>query len=153
LKKLLGVLLFSLSFASIAQILEVGSPLPNIQFNDQHDQAIVVAADLHIILFAGEKAMSELMTKSLETLPPTSLKDKKAIYIADISGMPSFITKMVALPRMQKMPYQIALIREDKDALFLPKKAGHITAVKLSAGKVASVEYLNEMNQILQVLK
>ncbi len=152
-KKLLSILLLSISFSVSAQTLTVGASLPSLSLSDQHDQVVTTSQDLQMILFAGEKGTSELMTKVLDGLPPSTLKDKKAIYIADISGMPGFITKMVALPRMQKLPYQIALIRDAKDAEWLPKKPQHVTVVKIQQGKIVAIDYFIDANQINQLLK
>ena len=152
-KKLLSILFLSISFSVSAQTLTVGASLPSLSLNDQHDQVVTAPQDLQMILFAGEKGTSELMTKVLEGLPPSTLKDKKAIYIADISGMPGFITKMVALPRMQKLPYQITLIRDAKDAEWLPKKPQHVTVIKIQQGKIAAIDYFIDANQINQLLK
>ncbi len=152
-KKLLSILLLSISFSVSAQTLTVGAALPTLSLNDQHDQVVTTSQDLQMILFAGEKGTSELMTKVLEGLPPSTLKDKKAIYIADISGMPGFITKMVALPRMQKLPYQIALIRDAKEVEWLPKKPQHVTIIKIQQGKIAAIDYFIDANQINQLLK
>lgn len=152
-KKIFKILLLSISFSVSAQTLTLDAALPKLQLNDQHDQVVTTSQDLQMILFAGEKGTSELMTKVLEALPPSTLKDKKAIYIADISGMPGFITKMVALPRMQKLPYQIGLIRDAKDAEWLPKKSQHVTAIKIQQGKIVAIDYLIDANQINQLLK
>ena len=152
-KKLLSILFLSISFSVSAQTLTVGAALPSLSLNDQHDQVVTTSQDLQMILFAGEKGTSELMTKVLEGLPPSTLKDKKTIYIADISGMPGFITKMVALPRMQKLPYQIALIRDAKGAEWLPKKPQHVTVVKMQQGKIVAIDYFIDANQINQLLK
>ncbi len=152
-KKLLSILFLSISFSVSAQTLTVGASLPSLSLSDQHDQVVTTSQDLQMILFAGEKGTSELMTKVLDGLPPSTLKDKKAIYIADISGMPGFITKMVALPRMQKLPYQIALIRDAKDAEWLPKKPQHVTVVKIQQGKIVAIDYFIDANQINQLLK
>lgn len=152
-KKLLGIFLMAASFGAFAAPLSVGDALPAINLKDQHEQAFVVSADLQVILFAAEKGTSELMSKTLETLPVSILKDKKAIYIADISGMPGFITKMVALPRMQKLAYSIALVRDAKDAEYLPRQSAKVTVIKVQQGKVIALEYVNEASQIQELLK
>lgn len=152
-KKLLSVFLMAASFSAFAAPLSVSDALPAINLKDQHEQAFVVPEDVQVILFAAEKGASELMSKTLETLPAGILKDKKAVYIADISGMPGFITKMVALPRMQKLAYSIALVRDAKDAEFLPRQPAKVTVIKVQQGKVTALEYVDEPNQIRQLLK
>ena len=105
-----------------------------LELKDQHDQTVAVNEQTNLILFAAGKSTSALMSKTLEELPPSTLKDKKSIYVADISGMPGFITKMVAIPKMQKRPYTIAILRDEAQSKRFPLKDDAITIIKLKAG-------------------
>jgi hypothetical protein len=86
-------------------------------------------------------------------LPPTILKDKKAIYVADISGMPSFITKMVAIPKMQKRPYTIAILRDEAQSKLFPQKDDAITIIKLKSGKVTEINFVTKQEEITKALQ
>jgi hypothetical protein len=150
------VLLFLCVFISStisAAPLQVGDSSPVIELKDQFDKAMLINEQTKMILFAAEKSTSEQVTKALEMLPPTSLADKGAVYMADISGMPGFITKMVAIPRMQKLAYSVTLIRNSKESEFLPKKAGAVTLIQLEAGRVKGITYLSGEAEIAQALK
>ncbi len=157
-KKLLGLALFLCGFALIASANQsagaarLGDSLI-MELKDQHDQAVVISEQTNLILFAAGKSTSALMSKTLEELPPSTLKDKKAIYVADISGMPGFITKMVAIPKMQKRPYTIAVLKDDVQSKRFPQKDDAITIVKLKGGKVTEINFVAKQEEITKALQ
>jgi di/tricarboxylate transporter len=158
LKKFLGLALLLCGFALIASAnpsagaARLGDSLI-LELKDQHDQTVAINEQTNLILFAAGKSTSALMSKTLEDLPPTTLKDKKALYVADISGMPSFITKIVAIPKMQKRPYTIALLKDDALSKRFPQKDGAITVIKLKAGKVTDISFVTKQEEITKALQ
>ncbi len=123
------------------------------ELKDQHDQTVAINEQTNLVLFAAGKSTSALMSKVLEDLPPTTLKDKKAIYVADISGMPSFITKMVAIPKMQKRPYTIAILRDEAQSKLFPQKDDAITIIKLKSGKITEITFVTKQEEITKALQ
>jgi hypothetical protein len=158
LKKFLGSVLFLCGFALIASANQptgaarLGDSLI-LELKDQHDQSVAINEQTNLILFAAGKSTSALMSKTLEDLPPSTLKDKKALYVADISGMPSFITKIVAIPKMQKRPYTIALLRDEALSKRFPQKDDAITIIKLKAGKVTDITFVTKQEEIVKALQ
>ena len=157
-KKLLGLALFLCGFALIASAnqpagaVRIGDVL-TLELKDQHDKSVAINEQTNMILFAAGKSTSALMSKTLEDLPPSTLKDKKALYVADISGMPGFITKMVAIPKMQKRPYTIALLRDEALSKRFPQKDGAITIIQLKAGKVTDISFVTKQEEITKALQ
>jgi hypothetical protein len=123
------------------------------ELKDQHDQTVAINEQTNLVLFAAGKSTSALMSKVLEDLPPTTLKDKKAIYVADISGMPGFITKMIAIPKMQKRPYTIALLRDEAQSKLVPQKDDAITIIKLKSGKVTEITFVTKEEEVTKALQ
>ncbi|SEB07300.1 hypothetical protein SAMN05660964_03399 [Thiothrix caldifontis] len=146
LKKLLflTLLCFGLNATAFAAELKVGDALPAISLKDQHDKAITVAADVQTLLFAIEKPPSELLNTYLMKQDKDFLTTKKAYFLADISGMPSMITKMFALPNMRERPYSILLAYDAKEAEFMPRQKDHVTLVKVKAGKVDKILFIKD---------
>jgi hypothetical protein len=74
--------LFLSTFASLASAnpsagaARLGDSLV-LELKDQHDQNVAINDQTNLILFAAGKSTSALMSKTLEDLPPTTLKDKK----------------------------------------------------------------------------
>lgn len=157
-KRLLGLALLLCGFALIASANQatgaarIGDSL-TLELKDQHDQSVAINEQTNLILFAAGKSTSALMSKTLEDLPPNTLKDKKALYVADISGMPSFITKIVAIPKMQKRPYTIALLKDEALSKRFPQKDGAITIIKLKAGKVTEINFVTKQEEITRALQ
>jgi hypothetical protein len=152
-KRILLPVLLVVHMLAAAAVLQPGDTLPAINLKDQHEKPVAIAPDTKLIFFAAEMDGSRLMTNALATLPPTSLKDKNAVYIADISGMPGLISSVFALPKMQKEAYTVALIRDSKETASLPRKPGAVTVLRLDGGKVSAVDFAQDVKQVHHHLK
>lgn len=152
-----GLLLVSFVFlvgaGGGAALVQTGAPLPDMALKDQHDQRLVVDRDTRIVFVATEMAASKMMTKALEALPPTALKERRAVYIADISSMPEPISSIVAMPRMRKLPYSVAVVRHAGHLAHLPRKPGAVTVVKAEGGTVRAVDFAHTTEAISASLR
>jgi hypothetical protein len=146
---------FALAAASLAAAatLQGGDPLPPLPLKDQHARSLAVPADTRLIFFAAEMGSSKLMSKALEGLPPTALRDGKAIYIADISSMPGPISSLIAIPKMQKLPYAVAVVKDAAETAALPRKDGAVTVLKTQGGKISAVAYAATAEEVAAYLK
>lgn len=147
-----AALVASVSLAAAATV-QSGDTLPALPLKDQHAKVLPVPADTRLIFFAAEMASSKLMSKALEGLAPTALRDGKAIYIADISSMPGPISSIVAMPKMQKLPYAIAVVKDANDTSALPRKPGAVTVLKTQGGKISAIDYVSTAEQVASYLK
>ena len=156
LNKILMSCLLLLSFTAYAdnsiKPLQVGSALPSIELNTQHDKAVKVGNDVKTILFAVDKAPSGLINNFLIKKDAGFLVSKKAYFVADISGMPSLITKMFAIPKMKKRAYDILLAKNATKVSFIPRKKGLVTVLKLAGGRVTSVDFVNNIDQLAKAI-
>lgn len=152
-KRVLLPVLFLLHAVATAATLQPGAALPSIDLKDQNDQPVAIAPETKVVFFTSEMGGSRLMAKALDTLPSSTLKDSNAVYIADISGMPSIFTTIVAMPRLQKAAYPVALIKDAKQSASLPRKPGAVTVLRVDAGKISAVEFARDSQQIRHHLK
>jgi hypothetical protein len=136
-----------------AAVLQLGDALPAINLKDQHDKQLAIAPDTRLIFFAAEMDGSRLMSKALAMVPPSTLKDRNAVYVADIGGMPGLVSSVFAVPKMQKEAYTVALVQNSKEAASLPRKPGAVTVLKLDAGKVSAVDFAQDLQQLKRHLK
>ena len=90
-------LALALPLGALAAPLIAGSSLPPLSLEDQHGKAVSVPAGTRVIVFAADKAASDLANEVLGNEKPGVLERLQAVYVADISGMPSLVTKMFAL--------------------------------------------------------
>jgi hypothetical protein len=153
LKAFIAAALLAAASVASAATLQSGDSLPALPLKDQHAKSMPVPSDTRLIFFAAEMASSKLMSKALEGLPPTALRDGKAIYIADISSMPGPISSIVAMPKMQKLPYAVAVVKDANETSVLPRKAGAVTVLKTQGGKISAVDYASTAEQVAAYLK
>ncbi len=143
----LGVLMSvmcSLSFA-----FEVGSNFPEAVFENQHAEAVKVSSETKWLVFVADKDISKVVTEYLNE-SKFNLDSAKVIYISDISAMPSLITKMVALPKMRKYSFKLALDRTGDVTKSWPKESGKATVVQLDQMKVQQIKYLGTREEVTQ---
>lgn len=83
---------------------------------DQHDRPYTLADDLQVLLVARDMAGAKLVEAALTGKPEGYLEQRHAVFLADISRMPSLIAKMFAVPAMRDYPYRVILDREARIA-------------------------------------
>lgn len=134
----LSTLLFSNSF-------DLNQNIHSFTLVDQFDKTHTVNGDIKTIIVSFEKGTGADVNEFLSSKNPDFLQKNHAVFIANISGMPSFITKMFALPKMKKYKHNILLIYDENDKRFL-QKDDMSTVYKLENGIVKSVSYITKEN-------
>ena len=86
---------------------EVGDAVDLSKLNDQHGAAYINPEAKNLLLFVQDMKAKKIISKSLEKINLNCLSDGRVSYVADISGMPSFISSFIALPKMRKYAYPI----------------------------------------------
>ena len=127
--------LFSNSF-------NVNSNIGSFELADQFEKKHTVNSDIQTIIFSSEKDTSAALNEFLASKEKGFLEANKTAFIADISGMPSVISYLFALPKMKKYNYNVLLIEKEGDTRFL-KQEGKLTVYKLENGVIKSVEYVS----------
>lgn len=131
-------LLVNLMFASA---IKVGDNLASLQIKDQFDTVVQITNDTKklIVVFSKDKG-SEL--KEFFEANPNYLKSNNAVYFADVSAAPSFVTNLFMIPKFKKYPYSMGLIRESEVAEKFPKQNEEIlTIITLDNSIVSSITY------------
>ena len=142
------ILLFSVN--AVADTVQVGQVLPTIALQNQHGKPVKVTNEVKTILFAVEKAPSDLINAFLMKQDATFLAQQKAYFVADISGIPAFVTSMFAIPKMKKRPYDILLAKDAAQVAFIPRKKNRVSVLNVVAGKVQAVDFVENMEQLKQ---
>jgi hypothetical protein len=129
------------SDAPAPKSLVVGSVIPKATLLDQHEKPHQLDESVKVIFFAREMEGGNVIRSLLDSEGPEFLEKHHALYIADISEMPSLIAKMMALPRMKKRPYPTVLDRDGLVTAAFPSEEGRVTILRLDRLKVTGIEY------------
>lgn len=130
----------------------VGDSLKPLTLSDQHDRPVRIDGRTRFVIFTVDKAVSGWVNDVLLAQSAGTLERLNAVYVSDISGMPSVITQMFALPKLRKLPFSMALAREATVVADLPHQANTVTVLKINDSKVLSVQYATDAGQLKRAL-
>ena len=142
-KRLLATLCLCLSVCGAwsATALEAGDQLNAFTIADQHGKNGHFDEGTRLLLFSRDMSANELAKAAFQPQPVQFLPDAKAMYVIDVSGMPSFVTNNFAIPKMQKYGYRIFLDRDASLTAGLPNQKKSVTLIHLDKLKVTGIEY------------
>lgn len=126
--------------------LEAGSSLPTRAFRDQWNNAKRIQGWHKYILFSAEKEVSDQLHSIISPRGGIFLDREGIFYIGDIHKMPTAITNLIALPRMQTYSYSIHLLKTAAQGKMFPRRKGHATLIKIKDGRVESIRYILPKN-------
>jgi hypothetical protein len=126
-----------------------GAPTPSILVDDQHGKPVRVDHRTQRVLFTAERAVNDMVSKLLAAQPVGVLERQQAVYVADITAMPSIVTRLFALPKMRELPFSMGLVRDAAQlaqVADIPRQPGAATVLRFDDGKL--IEILLVRNEI-----
>lgn len=142
----------ALPLASWAQAPTPGQAMPSVSVQDQHDRPWRMAADTRLVLFAAGRKASNLAMEVLGQQPKGFLATRQALYLADMSRMPGFITRTFALPSLREQPFDVGVVLDEKLLADWPRQEDAVTLIRLESGRVVAVEYATTAAGLSQAL-
>lgn len=137
-----------LAVAAMAASLTQGNDIPTLTIKDQFEKTHTVDSNVKTILFSATKEESATIRDFIDSKGKEAyLTSNNIAYIADITGMPSLITKFFALPKMQKYEFPILLIDEANKSLF-PIQEDKISIIKVENGKISDIKYVKTAEEL-----
>lgn len=133
-------------------LLQPGDVWPSLAISDQFDKPFVIDAEAELLLFSASMTATKRVTEALLATESTCYNSAAVRYVADISGMPSFIAKTMALPKMRKRPFKIGLIRHEEDGAMIPRREDQVTLVALKQGVIETVSFSDDEIALKQAL-
>jgi len=142
------------NISSLTNEIAVGKKLQNITLNDQFDKPVSLTNKTKKVVFVFKKASGHTARGLLDSKPDDYLLNKDVAFIADISGMPSIIASMFAIPDFQKHKYPVMLIKDEDIAKKYKneKYEDYITIVGLSNFKITSITLVSTGAQLEKIL-
>ena len=127
--------------AKAAATVAVGQPLPALELKDQHDKPWQIESGNRLVIFAAGRKASHLVQSVLQALPKDQLTRKNGLYLADMSKMPGFVTRTIALPALREMPYLIGVSLEEATLAAWPRQTDAVTLIELEQNIVKDISY------------
>lgn len=149
---LLGMWLLSAAPSAQQAFVTIGDTLPAITLTDQHGATASIAEDTRLILFAADKDAADLVNAYLSGQTETFLPENRAYFLSDISGMPSLVTRLFALPKMRERPYSILLAYSEESLAALPRKKGMVSVIQLLDGSVQQISFAGNKEELNRLI-
>lgn len=150
--KFFAVLLLALS-ATCAQAVEVGERLAPWTLLDQFDQPYSLNDELQVLLVARSMAGAKLLAAALDQQPKGYLESRKAVFLADISRMPSVIAAAFAVPAMRDYNYRVMLDRDARIAPRYPVENDAVLWLQLQQGRVQAQQTFTQARALRDALE
>ncbi len=120
---------------------------------DQFDQAQKIDRSTKVVIFAHDMAGNDIVEEALEQYNGEQLAKMNTVFLADISGMPSLIGKLFALPAMRKRAYPIMLDREGKLVENFTVKEEQVTVMYLDNLVITGTKLVAKSSELSSLLK
>lgn len=126
--------------------------IDEIKLKDQFEQNISINTETKYILFAKDKNSSEVISETLANIKRNFLEDKKIVYLADVSDIPSFVYSWFALPRMKDYPFRVALDEKGVYRKQFSHKSDMVSLIIIKKLKIRDTRYFNDSKKLKSAL-
>lgn len=130
--------------ATFSHALEVGERLAPWTLLDQYDQPYSLDDGLQVLLVARSMDGGKLVKAALEGQPKGYLEARRAVFVADISRMPSMVSSLFAVPAMRDYSYRVLLDRESRVVSRYPGSESSVLWLKLDHGTLTEQKEFSE---------
>jgi hypothetical protein len=139
---------------SFAAPYATGQKVESFQAKDQFEKEYTFKpSETRYLLVSHDMETGKKANAALDALGKDYLPGKKAVYVANIHGMPG-IGRMFAMPKMKKYSHRIILGDDANLIAKFPEEKGKVTVLAISDGKVTSIKYWSpEAEKLDTVLK
>jgi hypothetical protein len=120
---------------------DVGDRIAAFTLETQHGEPASVDAATRILLFSRDMEGGELLKEALDGVTAEDLEERGAAYVSDISGMPSLVARLFALPAMRRRSYVMLLDRDGATTARLPDAPGQATLIHLDALRIERIQH------------
>jgi len=122
---------------------------------DQFGKPVTLTPKTQKVIFVFAKATGHTVREFLKKQDKSYLPARDALFVADVSGMPTVIRNTFALPDFRKSPYSVALIYDKTIAATYKNKkdADKITIVTLDNGVVTDLQTITTEDALKAALK
>ena len=138
--KTLAMLLLTFGMLNVAFADKTATELSAHVFKDQWDKPAKLDTTVQWVIFSHHKDGNEWVRDALNELGIKNLAERHWLYVADISGMPSLITKIFALPKMRKYAFSIAISYDEENTENWPEKEDTVSVYKLNNLKIVEAK-------------
>ena len=139
-----SVIFLLLSGVLLADILKVNDKFPFPSFSDQFEKKLAITPQTKEIIISFSKKNGKAVKAFLVT-HKGYLKERQAVYLADVTSAPSLAMSLFMKPALKKYDFSVGLIEDDDIAEKLPKVEGKTTVIELEKLYIKSIKFVDRL--------
>lgn len=134
--------------------LQAGDTFPSLQLPDAFGNAYQLPyPGVRHVLFSADMDANDLMEQSFGELDKGDFTAAGLVYVADISGMPSLVARLFAIPSLRDYPFRVLLAREAEQLAMLPRQEGAVSVISLSQdGEIAKLNFVRNDKNLKELM-
>ena len=130
----------------------VGGTLRPFSLEDQHGEHGAVGDRTRVIVLSRDMGAGDVVKGTFADAEQRYLDEHGAVYVADISGMPALVSRMIAVPRMRERKYRVLLDRDGAVGRDFPYVEKRPTVVALDQLRIVAVEHPATAGELREAL-
>ncbi|MFK5891718.1 MAG: hypothetical protein QM504_00685 [Pseudomonadota bacterium] len=150
--KIIFILSIFVSSSVFANTFQVADKIDTLTLENQFEQKQTLDINTKLVIYTVEKKASDLVKEALKKIPEGYFLKNNIIYIADISNMPGFISRFIAIPAMKERNYPIMLDSNGTVSAKFPAKEEKITLIYLNLLNIIDIKFVDTLEEIQQSL-
>jgi hypothetical protein len=146
------ILIAIFSFTFLLSEIKINDDFHDFKHIDQFDKLHTITDNTKMLIFTFKKNASHIVNNFLDTKKHNFLDDNKALYIVNVSSMPTII-KWFVLPLLTNYDFPIISLDDENMAKKYKneEKIESIMIVMLKNKKVDSIKYIDNINNLQKI--
>lgn len=132
--------------------MKIGNKVEFALLQDQYANPFPHADNMQMLVFTDDMEASREVRDAMERVDPECYGSGKLVFIADVSGMPKLITRLIAIPKMRGYHFPIWLDYEGEATEALPVKEGAVSVIEVKDETITGIEYVQGMESVMNKL-
>ena len=144
----------TITSGKVNDAITIGKELKTFVIKDQFGVEHTLTNKTKKVIFVFSKPTGHLMRTYMDKQPIDYLDTRDILFVADISGMPSIIAKMFAIPDMKKSKYPILLTtnKETSQIFKVASQKDAIMIITLDNKIVKKVQFVTTKEDIKKAI-
>jgi hypothetical protein len=151
-----GLIVIALLISSVAATAAgygLGSKLSKVTLEDQFGARHTIDDRVQVIVLTRDMAGGDLVKAALGHNGKALLDKYRAVYVSDVSSMPSLVRQYLVLPKYKERTYPMLLDTQGEFSGHLPSRDKNATILFLDGLKIEAVEYVMSPSTFVPILK
>jgi hypothetical protein len=145
-------LLVSCANQPTAEPLKIGAKVEFALLQDQFANPFPHDDKMAMLLYADAMQASRDVRDAMARIDPACYEQGKLVFVANVSGMPRMITKLIAVPKMRGYGFPVWLDYSGEATVSLPVKEDQVSIVSVDHGVITRVDYAQGLESILNAV-